>query len=431
MLGWEYPPRFAGGLGKASQGIAHGLAALGTEVLFVLPNFRPRRAAPRLRVTGAREWLLQGTSHSSFWDPRGHGHVGFHSVPVKLSPYGRPGREAGVIERRVAAAGSGAQDRSAALYGSDLGREVARFASHVSEVAERAQVDLVHAHDWMTFPAARAAAVARSLPLFLHVHSTEYDRSGEAVNAAIADIERGAFSRATHIFAVSHYTQNVLIARYGVPAGKITVVYNAPDDDSRALDATLEVPGRARPDWIVFLGRLTYQKGPDHFLHAASLVAQINRNARFLVCGSGDMLPELRALAGNLGITDRVEFRGFLQPAAVDRLLSQAGLLVMPSVSEPFGLVALEALRCGTPVILSKQSGVREVLGHSLQVDFWDHEKLADQMLAVLRLPVLAAQLVEEGREQLGRLSWEESAQRIRTAYTRATGIPTANPLPE
>ena len=426
MLGWEYPPRFAGGLGKASQGIARGLAALGIEVLFVLPSFRPRRAAPRLRVTGAREWLLQGGNSVNSRQPPGAGRLGLLSVPARLRPYRAPTRGAGPGASRATVAGAGAGDTATGLYGSDLGREVTRFALHVGRLAARTHADLIHAHDWMSFPAALAAAAPRSLPVFLHVHSTEYDRSGEAVNPAIAEIERVALERAAHIFAVSHYTANVLISRYGIRGEKITVVYNAPDDETFSLDATLGAQGPTRPHWIVFLGRLTFQKGPDHFLHAARWVAQMNREARFLVCGSGDMLPALRALAGSLGIADRVEFRGFLQPAAVDRLLSRARLLVMPSVSEPFGLVALEALRCGTPVILSKQSGVREVLGHSLQVDFWDHEKLAEQMLAVLRLPVLATQLVEEGREQLGRLSWEESAQRVLAAYAQVTGIPLA-----
>jgi glycogen(starch) synthase len=294
---------------------------------------------------------------------------------------------------------------------------VRRFAREVDRIAVRASADLVHAHDWMTFPAAIAAAENQNLPLFLHVHSTEYDRSGDGANAAIAAIERHAFERATHIFAVSDYTRGILLERYGVPLEKVSVIYNAPDE---AAIAAIPLPGAiafGRRPWVVFLGRLTFQKGPDHFLRAAAMVARHNPHARFLICGHGDMLGALRELTNVLGIVDRVEFRGFLDPPAVDRLLGQSSLLVMSSVSEPFGLVALEALRAGTPVIVSRQSGVREVLRHSLQVDFWDHNKLADQMLAVLRLPPLAMQLVEEGREQLAQLSWEDSALRIVERY--------------
>ncbi|HEU0195961.1 MAG TPA: glycosyltransferase family 4 protein, partial [Nevskiaceae bacterium] len=251
------------------------------------------------------------------------------------------------------------------------------------------------------------------------VHSTEYDRSGDHVNAAIAHIERTACARAAHVFAVSHYTAGILQQRYGVPREHITVVYNAPEaQDPPAAN------GGTRAPWIVFLGRLTYQKGPDHFLRAAALVARYAPTARFLVCGSGDMEAALRALAQSLGIAERVDFLGFVKPAQVDRVLAQARMLVMPSVSEPFGLVALEAVRDGTPVILSKQSGVREVLGHSLQVDFWDHARLADQMLALLRLPILGHQLVEAGSVQVGQLSWRASARVILKTYARVCGLP-------
>ncbi|HEX7324114.1 MAG TPA: glycosyltransferase family 4 protein [Rhodanobacteraceae bacterium] len=410
MLGWEYPPLYAGGLGKASQGLARGLAACGADVAFVLPHYRLRRDAARLRVAGVRAWqrLLRAAPRQRL--PR-HAHMDVFRIPAQLLPYQRPAAPAG----STFAEASPADDPVRQLYGRDMPREVARFAVGVARLASRLDVDVVHANDWMSFPAAFAAAGARHLPVFLHVHSTEYDRSGDAVNPWIEGIERRGFERANHIFAVSHYTAGVLVARYGVPRDRITVVYNAPD---AADDGDFPSAGTRAP-WVVFLGRLTFQKGPDYFLRAAARVARFNPAARFLVCGSGDMGPGLRALARSLGIEDRVEFRGFLQPAAVDHLLARSRMLVMPSVSEPFGLVALEALHNGTPVILSRQSGVREVLGHSLQVDFWDEEKLADQILALLRLPVLGRQLVESGREQLAGLSWEASARRILDAYVR------------
>lgn len=409
MLGWEYPPLFAGGLGKASQGLARGLAACGAEVLFLLPSARARCDAEHLEVMGARQWRHQVAGLERITRSR---HIRAIHVPARLLPYARPAP--------FHAGQSGAADPLPRLYGRGLGREVAKFANRVGRIATRVHADVVHANDWMSFPAAFAAASAAHLPVFVHVHSTEYDRSGEAVNPYIAGIERAGCERATHIFAVSRYTANVIAQRYRIPREKITVVYNAPEaDDVEHASANAE-----RAPWVVFLGRLTYQKGPDHFLRAAARVAQFNRDARFLVCGSGDMGDGLRTLAGSLGITRRVDFRGFLTPAAVDHVLARARVLVMSSVSEPFGLVALEALRGGTPVILSKQSGVREVLGHSLQVDFWDHEKLADQILALLRLPVLGTQLVESGREQLARLSWEDSARVILDTYTRVAGLP-------
>jgi glycosyltransferase involved in cell wall biosynthesis len=200
---------------------------------------------------------------------------------------------------------------------------------------------------------------------------------------------------------------------------KISVVYNAPEDDSKDM---LPSVGAERKPQVVFLGRLTFQKGPDHFLKAALLVSQANPQARFILCGTGDMLDKLRHQAHRLGIEDKVHFAGFVDPAGVDEILQRSKVLVMPSVSEPFGLVALEAIRCGIPVILSKQSGVREVLNRALQVDFWDHEKLADQILAALRLGGLSKQLVEEGLNQMQQLSWDKSAHQVIDVYRKFIG---------
>ncbi len=425
MLGWEYPPLYAGGLGKASQGLARGLAACGADVQFVLPSYPPQCESAGLQVTGVREWL-RARVHTAAATPRKRGSgLQFFKLPVRLAPYERPApavRAAQARRSEVTPLNVEANDRREAIYGSDLGRRVARFAQRVVRLAAKVDADVVHANDWMTFPAAFAAAEARHLPVFLHVHSTEYDRSGEAVNPFIAGIEREACRRAAQVFAVSRYTANVLASRYGVARERITVAYNAPDDDEP--QALRPAPDAPRAPWVMFLGRLTFQKGPDHFLRAAAEVAKYNRDARFLVCGSGDLSADLHALARSLGIAERVEFRGFLRPALVDRLLAHSRVLVMSSVSEPFGLVALEALRDGTPVILSKQSGVREVLGHSLQVDFWDHARLADRILALLRLPALGAQLVESGRAQLERLSWQETARTLLQTYHRVCGTP-------
>ncbi len=410
MLGWEYPPRFVGGLGKASQGIARGLAALGADVRFVLPRLRRAQGETRLRVCGAREWL-RARGQARVATPQWLG------VASALRPYARP---------RPTTPPAPALADADAVYGGDLDVEVDVFAQRVLAIAADIGADLVHGHDWMTFPAAVAVADAQRLPLFLHVHSTEYDRAGSGANPAIATIERDACRRADHVFAVSDYTRGILIERYRLDAAKVSVAYNAPDGDG--LPPALPFDAGARRPWVVFLGRLTFQKGPDHFLRAAAQVARLNPDACFIVCGAGDMRDDLQRLAQQLGIAERVEFRGFLAPGAVDRLLARSALLVMPSVSEPFGLVALEALQAGTPVVLSRQSGVREVLGPGLQVDFWDHDRLADQILAVLRLPVLARQLVDEGRAHLQRLSWEQTAQRILDGYAQVGGRARGDP---
>lgn len=302
------------------------------------------------------------------------------------------------------------------IYGKNLWSEIEKFCFTVRHLAEAHEVDVVHAHDWMTFPAAFEFQRATGTPVFLHVHATEYDRSGENLNNDVFRIEREGFRRATHIFAVSRYTAGIIERLYGVNKKKISVIYNAPEYDTKELLAKPDTP--RNPD-VVFLGRLTFQKGPDHFLHAAALVARVNPQARFVICGTGDMMDQLRAQAHHLGIEDQVHFAGFVDPAGVDNILSRSKVLVMPSVSEPFGLVALEAIRCGIPVILSKQSGVREVLRRALQVDFWDVDKLADQINASLNLPDLSRQLVAEGADQIQNLSWDKSASKVIQIYLK------------
>lgn len=467
MLGWEYPPRFAGGLGKACRGLSLGMAKANAQVFFVLPTFPERISEPHLEVVGARESLIEAGWTESFYEEMVRrqaesgtgilGGAGFEVIrtQARMFPYGAhpsgpvpeeirrfmaggsnaPVENAESFERKTvkisSPMGMGAEARpqpapqpakaagSGEIYGKNLWSEIERFCFAVRQMAESHEVDVVHAHDWMTFPAAFEYQRMTGAPVFLHVHATEYDRSGENVHSDVFRIEREGFRRATHIFAVSRYTAGIIERLYGVSKRKISVVYNAPDDDAKHLAMSPDAP---REPNVVFLGRLTFQKGPDHFLRAAALVAKADPKAKFVFCGTGDMFDKLRAQAHQLGIEDRVHFAGFVDPAGVDQILQKSKVLVMPSVSEPFGLVALEAIHCGIPVILSKQSGVREVLHRALQVDFWDHEKLADQILASLRLSALSRQLVNDGMDQVQLLSWEKSAKKVIDVYRNYIG---------
>jgi glycogen(starch) synthase len=490
MLGWEYPPRFAGGLGKACQGLSQAVARLGAQVFFVLPTFKEKVVESHLEVVGAWEGLMEAgwrefpespelkvegeilselsresDEASVTFEQKRRGMVTKIETSAKLFPYaGRPTGQKSksmkrVLERMSRPAGetiselsnegglrANSFDRSLEsstevlsrrlkwvtdtdlpvsapaekeIYGRNLWSEIEKYCFTVRHLTEARQIDVVHAHDWMTFPAAFEFQRINQVPVFLHVHATEYDRSGEDLNPEVFQIEREGFRKATHIFAVSKYTAGIIERLYGVSSKKISVIYNAPQDHSVEPSAGLD-PNRQQQ--VVFLGRLTFQKGPDHFLKAAALVHQANPQARFVICGTGDLFDQLRQTAHRLGIEKVVHFAGFVDPAGVDEVLKKSRVLVMPSVSEPFGLVALEAIRCGIPVILSKQSGVREVLQRALHVDFWDHSKLADQILAALRLPGLAKQLVEEGVNQVQQLSWERSAQQVLDTYQRYLG---------
>jgi glycogen synthase len=485
MLGWEYPPRLAGGLGKACQGLSQAMANQGAEVIFVLPTFPERIAARHLEVVGAREALIEAG-----WDPDRL--VTRPKVPIQLlegksfmkpaeSKKGKASHKdssgnISIIRSEAQMAAYGAHPEgpipdnllrmidhvsniepvfsalpraevtetakirpiaqkientnkssppetptipASEIYGKNLWTEIERFCFTVRHLTESHEVDVVHAHDWMTFPAAFEFQRMTGAPVFLHVHATEYDRSGENVNHDVFRIERNGFRRATHIFAVSRYTAGIVERFYGVPKSKISVIYNAPDDETFTPIAEA---GGVRQQQVVFLGRLTFQKGPEYFLKAAALVAKADPTARFVFCGTGDMFDHLRHQAHRMGVEKVVHFAGFIEPAGVDEILVNSKVLVMPSVSEPFGLVALEAIRCGIPVILSKQSGVKEVLQRALQVDFWDHEKLADQILAALRLSGLSKQLVDEGRDQVRQLSWDKSAHQVIYAYRKQLG---------
>lgn len=472
MLGWEYPPRFAGGLGKACAGLSQAMARLGAEIYFVLPTFPKRLNESHLHVVGARELLIEAgwpsdtaeqhqliretTQTTRVEKQAGSGHVTTIQADAKLYPYGKPpegtlpptvlrmlsetlekislktvpgernaqGPVIRIVEREVMSNVNPppeAQEEQKEIYGRNMWSEIERYAFAVRQLAKTQEVDVVHAHDWMSFPPAlEYQRINPNTPVFVHVHATEYDRSGENVNSEVFRIEREGFKKATHIFAVSRYTAGVIERLYGIPREKISVIYNAPDDEAKYLIAPPETKREPR---VVFLGRLTFQKGPDHFLEAAKLVLKAAPKklgkVQFVFCGTGDMMDKLRAKAHALNIEERVHFAGFVEPKDVDQILLHSRVLVMPSVSEPFGLVALEAIHCGIPVILSKQSGVREVLHRALQVDFWDHDKLADQILAALRLPDLSKQLVIEGMNQIRALSWEKSAESVLEAYRR------------
>jgi glycosyltransferase involved in cell wall biosynthesis len=315
-------------------------------------------------------------------------------------------------------------------YAGDLFSETERYARLALAVArgEGGNFDVVHAHDWMTFEAAMAVAADAERPLIVQIHSTELDRAGSNANARIMEIERLGMMTADAVVAVSYKTKTQLIEKYGIDPRKIEVVYNAADTETPAAgrttpaqEAALEA-AQPHQKTVLFLGRLTRQKGPGYFLQAARKVLSVEPDVRFVLAGKGDMEAELKKLAAQLGIRKNVVFAGFLEKEQAQQAFQAADLYVMPSVSEPFGIAPLEALAKDVPVIISKQSGVAEVLRHVLKVDFWDSDDLANKILAVLRHPPLAATLRQHGQTEARQLSWDDSAQRVIELYERLTG---------
>jgi glycosyltransferase involved in cell wall biosynthesis len=485
MLGWEFPPFIAGGLGVACYGLTKALDRAGHQVVFVLPKPVNRalqthvKLLSPLAVRGATGTTTGGSDDQTLTDPSGlplagFKHAIFKGVPATFtSPY--PGfnptswfqltdpealKKSGLTAEEAAAMGldintgelnpaaadaiarGAALEAAAALtasnapagpkpmhigsgggagegYGSDLFGDAQRYANLVVALARQEQFEVVHAHDWLTFPAALALAKITSRPLVVHVHSTEFDRSGNNVNQRIYDIERAGMHGADRVVCVSQFTKSICVRRYGIPPSKIDVCYNGLDRESYQPAAESKIESTDKI--VLFLGRITMQKGPEYFIAAAKRVLEKVPNAKFVLAGSGDMALRMIDMAANLGIGHKVLFTGFLKGKDVDRIFQMADCYVMPSVSEPFGLAALEAIHHDVPVILSKTSGASEVLTHVLKVDFWDIDEMANKIVAVLRHPPLSQTLREHGSFELQRLTWEGAAEKVVDSYAKAS----------
>jgi glycosyltransferase involved in cell wall biosynthesis len=300
-------------------------------------------------------------------------------------------------------------------YGADLFEEVERYARCVEQLAASEHFDVVHAHDWMTFAAGARAARACNAPLVAHVHASEFDRSGESPDGRIRGVEQMGVDAADLVVCVSHYTAGILRKHYGVDDARLRVVHNAVTRKEQA--ERVRADKHIAEPIVLFLGRITFQKGPDYFLEAAKRVVAVEPTVKFVMVGAGDMLPKMVERAARMGLARHVHFTGFLRGDDVERIYSMADVYVMPSVSEPFGISPLEALALDTPVIVSRQSGVSEVLANALKVDFWDVDEIANKILALLRYPALREHVLSAGGDEVRAMSWADRGRRLRAVY--------------
>jgi len=390
MFGWEYPPRHLGGLGVACQGLVRGLVNQNVKVTLVLP-FAADGSKDNIDTLCPQEEHMQKIRVASL-----------------LLPYDSPELYAQRIQS--------IPNETAQIYGENLGSAVHVFTETSVEMTKHLRPDIVHAHDWMTYEAGLRSAHHHNKPLVAHIHATELDRTHFHPNEWIYGRERWGFEQADHIIAVSNYTKNILVHHYGIHPDKISVVHNGSSEQPIQHPTPYPLAHHRHP-MVLFLGRLTIQKGPMHFLEMASMVHRYDPNVQFVVAGGGHMLPSLVNQAVKLGLQDCIIFAGKVTSDEAQKLYAQASCFVMPSLSEPFGLVALEAIAQGTPVILSKQSGASEVIGHAFKVDFWDTEKMADCVLTILRETSLASQLTSEAPRVLQRLTWENQANKVVSIY--------------
>lgn len=421
MLGWEFPPFISGGLGTACYGLTRAMDKLGVEITFVLPKMVESEYSTHVKLLSPGSLSSEASLKEAEFKK-----AKFRVIDSPLQPYStvdiyQRQMEETLRQKRMGhtgKVGSASQFINAIDYAGDMYSEVHRYASVAASLAEGEEFDVVHSHDWMTYPAGIAVAKKSGKPLVVHVHSTEFDRNGEHVNQLIYDIEREGMHMADRVIAVSNFTKNIIIDRYGISSDKVEVVHNGVERNGNGNNRLLSGVGIKKGEKVVlFLGRITMQKGPEYFLQAAKKVLEVMDDVKFVMAGSGDLMHRSVELAAELGIGGKVLFTGFLRGEDVQKIYKMADLFVMPSVSEPFGIVPLEALENDVPVIISKQSGVSEVLSHALKVDFWDVDEMANKIIAVLRYSPLGITLRNYGNFEVRKLRWRDTAVRCTRIY--------------
>lgn len=426
MLGWEFPPYISGGLGTACHGLTRAMNRLQIDITFVLP--KADRLPRPLSETGLAATSVR--SRSSKQEPHFE-NLTFKAIPscvrnpYRLSGLTRPHRvtrRSPAIEQIHSSVSSGTWAPMRVIgsgaeggYEGDMIGKVHTYARRCARLARDESFDVVHAHDWVTFPAAMAVAGFSGKPLIVHIHATEFDRSGEHVNWPVYEIERCGMHAAARVVAVSSLTKRTIIDRYGVPPEKVVVIHNGIEVEGEA-----HLPPRAAggEKIVLFLGRITMQKGPEFFVRAAARVLERFDNVKFVIAGWGDLGPRMIEQVAAMGLGHKIKFTGFLRGRDVERAYRMADVYVMPSVSEPFGLTALEAIRYGAPVVISKNSGVAEVLRDgALKVDFWDVDQMANKIVTVLKYPAMAQTMRRCGRIEIRTLTWEKTARKCVEVY--------------
>ena len=421
MFGWEFPPHIAGGLGTACYGMTKGLAHAGVEVLFVMPSASGDEDQSSVRIINASDVAVYDTCHNidEFLSK-----VQFLRVGSNLHPYIDPTDFTELVEAEQKNQSEEfkfwfrQKYKFSGKYGKNLMEEVSRYAMVAGAIAAEQEFDVIHAHDWLTYYAGIAAKRVSGKPLVIHVHATSFDRgSADNIDTRVYGIERQGMLEADKVITVSDLTRNIVINKYGIDPAKVVTVHNAVDFSGREK---IDVDRGVKDKVITFLGRITFQKGPEYFIEAAAKVLKVCPNTRFVMAGSGDMMNRCVRYVAKLGIADRFYFTGFLRGDDVQKMFALSDVYVMPSVSEPFGISPLEAMKTDVPTIISKQSGVAEVLKYAIKVDFWDVNALADAMYGLLNYPALSHLAAEKGREEVDNLKWDSAALKVKRVYESA-----------
>jgi glycosyltransferase involved in cell wall biosynthesis len=419
MFGWEFPPNISGGLGTACYGITKSLAAIpGTDITFIIPKAYGNESKNNIQLIGANQVDL---IRSKIRRERLQFPATCYSIESQIVPYVDPRTYETLNEYKVEKTGTTIKQTHTPTilftgkYGPNLMSEIHNFSVVSEYLASQQDFDVIHAHDWLTFPAGIAAKQISHKPLVVHVHATDFDRSGGQVNPDVYRVEKEGMDHADAIITVSNHTRRIVIEKYHIPPMKVITVHNAvePVSDSMPDPAKL-----LRKEKIVtFLGRITMQKGPEYFVRIATQVLSRMKNVRFVMAGSGDLYTKMISLVAKAGISNRFHFTGFLKGPDVLRMLKLSDIYVMPSVSEPFGISPLEAMQCGVPTIISKQSGVSEIIRYAIKADFWDVNAMADAICDILNCKPLYRTLAKKGKKEVERIRWDKPARKIREVY--------------
>lgn len=419
MFGWEFPPHIAGGLGTACYGLTKGLAKHDVDILFVMPSASGDEDQSAVSIINASEVPVM----ESWLDAKEFlNKVEFMKVTSQMVPYIDP-REYTEVARKEITKGEyeefkvryGSCFKFSGKYGKNLMEEVSKYAMVAASIAAKNEFDVIHAHDWLTYAAGIAAKRISGKPLVIHVHATEYDRTGENVNTQVYAIERMGMLAADKVITVSNLTRNIVINKYKIDPAKVVTLHNAVDfNEFKHVEAKRGVKEKI----VTFLGRITFQKGPEYFIEAANKVLKRCDNVRFVMAGNGDLMNRSIRRVAKLGIADKFHFTGFLRGDDVKRMFAYSDVYVMPSVSEPFGISPLEAMKSNVPVIISKQSGVAEVLKYAIKTDFWDIDAMADAIYGLLKYPALPEFSASKGMDEVNSLKWENAALKLKGIYS-------------
>ena len=410
MFGWEFPPHILGGLGTASYGLTKGLAQQeDMQITFCIPKPWGDEDQSFLKIIGMNsvpivwrdvQWDYVKNRVGNYMDPqlyydlRDHIYADFNYMHTN---------DLGCME-------------FSGRYPDNLHEEINNYSIVAGVVARQQDFDIIHSHDWLTYPAGIHAKQVSGKPLVIHVHATDFDRSRGNVNPTVYSIEKNGMDHADCIMCVSELTRQTVINKYYQDPRKVFTVHNAVSPLSQEIQDI--VPHKNPKEKIVtFLGRITMQKGPEYFVEAAAMVLKRAHHVRFVMAGSGDMMDAMIRLAAERGIADRFHFPGFMRGKQVYEVLKASDVYIMPSVSEPFGISPLEAMQCSVPTIISKQSGCAEILSKCIKTDYWDIHAMADAIHAICTYPALYEYLRDEGKKEVDGIVWEKVGVKIRGLY--------------